>query len=42
MAPVTARATRSWRVPVVLMIVAAFLVVDAFGLCITYGQLTAA
>ena len=42
MAPVTARAVRSWRMPVALMIVAAFLLVDAFGLCITYGQLTAA
>jgi hypothetical protein len=43
MAPVTVRAApRSWRMPVVLMIVAAFLLIDAFGLCITYGQLTAA
>jgi len=42
MPPVTARVTRSWRMPVVLMLVAAFLLIDAFGLCITYGQLTAA
>ena len=42
MPSVTARATRGWRFPVVLMIVAAFLLIDAFGLCITYGQLTAA
>lgn len=42
MPPVMASATRSWRMPVVLMIVAAFLLIDAFGLCITYGQLTAA
>jgi hypothetical protein len=42
MPPVMAGATRTWRMPVVLMIVAAFLLIDAFGLCITYGQLTAA
>jgi hypothetical protein len=42
MPPVMARATRTWRMPVVLMIVASFLLIDAFGLCITYGQLTAA
>jgi hypothetical protein len=42
MAPVTAGVTRSWRLPVVIIIVASFLLIDAFGLCITYGQLIAA
>ncbi len=42
MPPVMAGGTRRWRVPVVLVIVAAFLLIDAFGLCITYGQLIAA
>ena len=42
MPPVTAGATRAWRMPVVLLLVAAFLLIDAFGLCITYGQLVAA
>jgi hypothetical protein len=42
MPPVMAGANRRWRVPVVLVIVAAFLLIDAFGLCITYGQLIAA
>ena len=41
MPPVMAGAGKRWRVPVVLVIVAAFLLVDAFGLCITYGQLIA-
>ena len=42
MPPVTARGGRRWRVPVVFLLVAAFLLIDAFGLCITYGQLVAA
>ena len=42
MPPATARASTPWRTPVVLAIVAAFLLIDAFGLCITYGQLIAA
>jgi hypothetical protein len=42
MPPVTARASKGWRKPVVFAIVAAFLLIDIFGLCITYGQLVAA
>jgi len=42
MPPAMARGSRGWRTPVVLAIVVAFLLVDAFGLCITFGQLVAA
>jgi hypothetical protein len=35
-----ARRARGWRVPVVLAIVAAFLIIEALGLCSTFGQLT--
>ena len=38
MPPALARGGR-WRVPVVLAIVAAFLGIEALGLCSTYGQL---
>jgi hypothetical protein len=34
-----ARPGKGWRVPVVLAIVAAFVIIEAFGLCSTYGQL---
>jgi hypothetical protein len=39
MPPVRARRGRRWRTAVVLAIVAAFLVIEAVGLCSTYGQL---
>jgi hypothetical protein len=39
---VMATRVRGWRMPLVFMIVGAFLLIDAFGLCITYGQLVAA
>lgn len=42
MPPVTAGCNKRWRRPVVAMIVSAFLLIDAFGLCITYGHLVAA
>jgi hypothetical protein len=42
MPPVTAIGAHRWRTPVVVAIIAAFLLIDAFGLCITYGQLIAA
>jgi hypothetical protein len=42
MPPVTARRARHWRVPVIWVLVASFLLIDAFGLCICYGQLVAA
>jgi hypothetical protein len=31
---------RRWRMPVVIAIVSAFLLIDALGLCNTYGLLT--
>ena len=37
-----ARRSPSWRLPVVLVIVAAFLIIEAFGLCSTFGQLVPA
>jgi hypothetical protein len=40
MAPAMAGPGRRWRTPVVLAIVAAFLLIEALGLCNTFGQLT--
>jgi hypothetical protein len=40
MAPATSRPGHRWRTPVVLTIVAAFLLIEALGLCNTFGQLT--
>jgi hypothetical protein len=37
-----ARTGKSWRIPVVLVIVAAFVIIEAFGLCSTFGQLVPA
>lgn len=34
-----ARTGKGWRVPVVLAIVAAFVIIEAFGLCSTYGHI---
>lgn len=43
MPPAMRRAVfRGWRTPVVVAIIAAFLLIDVLGLCITYGQLVAA
>jgi hypothetical protein len=42
MPPAMARVTGGWRRVAVFAIIAGFLVIDAFGLCITYGQLVAA
>ncbi len=39
MPPVMARAKRGWRTWIVVAIVAGFLLINALGLCITYGQL---
>jgi hypothetical protein len=39
--PMVRHGTR-WRVPVVLVIVAAFVIIEAFGLCSTFGQLVPA
>ena len=41
MAAVTARAgANRWRTVIILAVVAAFLTIEAFGLCSTYGQLS--
>jgi hypothetical protein len=42
MPPVAVRLTKGWRRPLVYTLIAAFLAIDGFGLCITYGQLVAA
>jgi hypothetical protein len=39
MPPVVFSRRRGWRLPVVLAIIAGFLLVDALGFCITYGSL---
>jgi hypothetical protein len=40
MAPATAKGGHRWRLPVVIAIVSAFLLIEALGLCNTFGQLT--
>jgi hypothetical protein len=42
MPPATARAAGGWRVPIVASVVLALLLINALGLCITYGVLVAA
>jgi hypothetical protein len=42
MPPVMMRGSRGWRTGVIVAIVSAFLLINALGLCITYGQLGAA
>ncbi len=42
MPPAMARVSGGWKRYAIFAIIAAFLVIDAFGLCITYGQLVAA
>ena len=37
-----ARTGKPWRIPVVVAIVAAFVLIEAFGLCSTFGQLAPA
>jgi hypothetical protein len=39
MPPAMARSGPRWRVPVVMAIVGAFLLIEALGLCNTYGTL---
>jgi hypothetical protein len=39
MPPAMSRADKPWRRPVVLTIVVALLIIEAFGLCNTYGSL---
>ncbi|MGA2837667.1 MAG: hypothetical protein ABSF84_13815 [Acidimicrobiales bacterium] len=38
----TSRARSRWRLPVVLVLVAAFVIIEAFGLCSTFGQVVPA
>jgi hypothetical protein len=40
MAPATSRSGQRWRTPVVVTIIAAFLLIEALGLCNTFGQLS--
>jgi hypothetical protein len=40
MAPATARGGRRWRTPIVVAIISAFLLIEALGLCNTFGQLS--
>jgi hypothetical protein len=42
MPPAMLRGSGRWRTGVVVAVVAAFLLINALGLCITYGQLGAA
>jgi hypothetical protein len=42
MAPATSRSGHRWRTPVVVTIIAAFVLIEALGLCNTFGQLTLA
>ena len=37
-----ARSGKAWRIPVVVAVVAAFVIIEAFGLCSTFGQLVPA
>jgi hypothetical protein len=40
MAPAGSPSGRRWRTPVVVTIIAAFLLIEALGLCNTFGQLS--
>ncbi len=42
MPPVVRSGRRRWRTPVVIAVVSAFLLIDALGLCNTYGILSLA
>lgn len=39
MPPIASRGGRSWKVPFVIAVVSAFLLIDLMGLCNTYGIL---
>jgi hypothetical protein len=39
MPPAIARGGRRWKVPIVIAVVSAFLLIEGLGLCNTYGQL---
>ncbi|MGO8859262.1 MAG: hypothetical protein ACLQRH_00620 [Acidimicrobiales bacterium] len=40
MTPVMVRGCRRWRLPIVLTVVTAFLIIECLGLCNTFGQLS--
>lgn len=42
MSPALSRGGRRWKTPLVIAIVSAFLLIDAMGLCNTYGLLSLA
>jgi hypothetical protein len=42
MAPVSSASGRRWRAPVVVALIFAFVLIEALGLCNTFGQLTIA
>lgn len=42
MPPVVRSGSRRWRTPVILAVVSSFLLIDALGLCNTYGILSLA
>jgi hypothetical protein len=42
MPPATRSGNRRWKMPVVLVVIAAFVLIDAMGLCNTYGILSLA
>jgi hypothetical protein len=42
MPPIARSGGRRWKTPVVLAVVGAFLLIDAMGLCNTYGILSLA
>jgi hypothetical protein len=39
MPPALSRGGRRWKMPIVLAVVASFLIIEGLGLCNTYGQL---
>jgi hypothetical protein len=39
MPPAIARGGRRWKLPIVIAVVASFLLIEGLGLCNTYGQL---
>ena len=42
MAPATAGSGSRWRTPIIVAIVVAFVMIEAWGLCSTYGQVVLA
>jgi hypothetical protein len=42
MPPAMSSSGSKWRTPIILAIVAAFLIIEAYGLCSTYGQVVLA